>query len=376
MDAGQPADAAPRGDWWRMFNDPVLDGLEARIEGGNPDLAAALARYDQARAYLAQARSALVPELDASGSATRNRQSEAKPLRVGGPNLYNNDTYGGTVSYEFDLWGRVRNSVAAGKAQAQASAADVASVRLSLEAQLADTYLGLRGLDAQSRLLADTVDAYTRALKLTEAHMRAGSSPASTSAGPRPSSRPPSPSSLTWPPSAPCSNTPSPAWSASRPRTFNPGHQRRAARAADGAGQRAVPAAATSARHRRGRAPGRRRQRRDRRGPRRLLPQHRPGRLRRPADRRRRREPAQRGQHLVDARAAGGARHLRRRPAQGRRGRRARPVQRGQRGLPLHRPGGVPGGRGQPRPLQPAGGRGARPGRRGWTPPSAPRPCR
>ena len=163
-----PADAAPRGDWWRMFTDQTLDDLESRIEKGNPDLAAALARYDQATGYLRQARSALVPELDAGGSTTRNRQSENKPLRVGGPNLYTSDILGGSASYELDLWGRVRNTVAAGKAQAQASAADVASVRLSLEARLADAYLGLRGLDAETRLLSDTVDAYDRALKLTQ----------------------------------------------------------------------------------------------------------------------------------------------------------------------------------------------------------------
>lgn len=169
-----PADDAPRGDWWRVYGDATLDGLEQRVAAANPDLAAALARYDQARAYAAQARAALVPELDAAGSATQNRQSAHRPLRVGGPNAYDNDVLAGAVSYEFDLWGRVRNLVAAGKAEAQASAADVASVKLSLEAQLADAYLDLRGLDAQSKLLADTTDAYARALSLTEAQHEGG----------------------------------------------------------------------------------------------------------------------------------------------------------------------------------------------------------
>jgi multidrug efflux system outer membrane protein len=169
-----PADAAPRGDWWRVYNDQTLDGLEQRIETANPDLAAALARYDQARGFAAQARAALVPEIDASASATNNGQSRHKPLRVGGPNTYDNDIIGGTASYEFDLWGRVRNTVAAGKAEAQASGADAASVKLSLEAQLADAYLNLRGLDAEEKLLADATGDYARALTLTQAQHDGG----------------------------------------------------------------------------------------------------------------------------------------------------------------------------------------------------------
>jgi NodT family efflux transporter outer membrane factor (OMF) lipoprotein len=163
-----PGDAAPRGDWWTVYGDARLNALEARIESGNPDLAAALARYDEAKALAAQARAALVPELDASGAATNNLQSARRPLRVGGPNQYDNDIAAGAVSYEFDLWGRVRNLVAQGKAQAVASGEDAASVRLSLEAQLADAYLNLRGLDAQAKLLADTTDAFAAALKLTQ----------------------------------------------------------------------------------------------------------------------------------------------------------------------------------------------------------------
>lgn len=164
-----PADAAPRGPWWTVYGDETLNGLEQQIEAGNPNLALALARYDEAQANLAQARSYLVPEVDVGASATANRQSEHRPLRISSLfTYYQDDTIGGTIPYEFDLWGRVRNMVASGKAEAQASAADVASVRLSLEAEVADAYLNLRGLDAQSALLATTTDAYARALKLTE----------------------------------------------------------------------------------------------------------------------------------------------------------------------------------------------------------------
>src|SRR3984957_9916853 len=75
-----PADAAPRGDWWTLYGDATLDSLEAKIDTGNPSLAAALARYDEAQAYAAQARAGLFPELDASGSTTANRRSENTPL--------------------------------------------------------------------------------------------------------------------------------------------------------------------------------------------------------------------------------------------------------------------------------------------------------
>jgi multidrug efflux system outer membrane protein len=163
-----PADAEPRGRWWAVYGDETLNGLEEKIETGNPNLALALARYDEARANLAMARASLFPEVDVGGSALSNKQSNNRPLRVAGPSYYQNDTVGASISYEFDLWGRVRNMVAAGKADAQASAADVASVRLSLQAQLADAYLNLRGLDAQSALLDQTTGAYGRALKLTE----------------------------------------------------------------------------------------------------------------------------------------------------------------------------------------------------------------
>jgi multidrug efflux system outer membrane protein len=164
-----PADTAPRGDWWTVYNDATLDGLEQQIDRQNPDLALALARYDEAKAYAAEARASLFPEIDLGGTATANRQSANRPLRLPtGSDFYADNLVSGSFSYEVDLWGRVRNLVAAGKAQAQASGADAASVRLSLEAQLADAYLSLRGLDAEAKLLADTTKAYAIALKLTQ----------------------------------------------------------------------------------------------------------------------------------------------------------------------------------------------------------------
>jgi NodT family efflux transporter outer membrane factor (OMF) lipoprotein len=165
----KPADDLPRGNWWRMYGDPTLDALESKIDQANPDLAAALARYDQATAYTSQLRSGFFPTVDSNTSFTRNRQSDNRPLRgANQPNVYAANTVGVDANYELDLWGRVRNLVAAGQASAQASAADFEGVRLSLQAKLADSYVSLRGVDAQARLLNDTVSAYARALSLTQ----------------------------------------------------------------------------------------------------------------------------------------------------------------------------------------------------------------
>ena len=167
----QPAvasDAFPRSDWWRAFKDPELDRFEALIDTANPDLAASVARYDQARAYAAEAGSYLFPFVSVGGSATRNRQSEERPLRSARqPNQYGANTVDLQATYEIDFWDRIHNALAAGEAAAQASAADVETVRLGLHAELANDYLALRGLDAELKLLTDTVDAYARARQLT-----------------------------------------------------------------------------------------------------------------------------------------------------------------------------------------------------------------
>ena len=163
-----PADAAPRGDWWTAFNDPHLNALEAQLEAGNPDLAQALARYDQSRALYAQARADLFPQIDANASVGREQESAGRLGSLGQPLRGDNASVGGTISYELDLWGRVRNEVAAGKAEAVASREDVAATRLSLQAQLADSYLTLRSLDDQARVLDQAVDSFQKALDLTQ----------------------------------------------------------------------------------------------------------------------------------------------------------------------------------------------------------------
>jgi NodT family efflux transporter outer membrane factor (OMF) lipoprotein len=166
--AAQPSDAVSRGEWWSIYNDADLDRLQTALLTSSPDLATALARYQQAKAYSDQLRSSLFPSLDANAGASRNGVSKTSPQHSPtSANNYNVFTVGATLDYEVDLWGRVRDTVAAGRAQEQAAAADFASARLSLQTQLADTYVVLRGLDREIQLLDDTVQAYQRALDLT-----------------------------------------------------------------------------------------------------------------------------------------------------------------------------------------------------------------
>jgi len=164
-----PADAMPRGSWWTLYGDPELTSLETRLDASNPSLAEAAARYDEARALAAEAGAAGLPRIGSSVNLTTNRQSDQRPLRgANEPDEYGANTVGGSFSYELDFWGKVRNAIAAGKAEAQASAGDLATVKLSLEAELADDYVQLRGLDEEGRLLDATVAAYGRAEQLTQ----------------------------------------------------------------------------------------------------------------------------------------------------------------------------------------------------------------
>lgn len=169
-----PRDAEARGEWWTMFADPALDDLEKRAEAASPTLAAALARYDQARAAAGVAASDLYPTVGVSGEASRDRVSAGRPLSTGTARTYDNFVVGGSLSYELDLWGRVRNSVKAANAEAVASGGDLASAKLSLQASVADAYLRLRGLDAQADLLNRSVAAFERALKLTDTRHSGG----------------------------------------------------------------------------------------------------------------------------------------------------------------------------------------------------------
>ena len=166
--AAQPLDSQDRGPWWTLFQDSQLNALEEQTRGANQDLKAAFARLQQARAATRIARADLFPTLTAGASATRSRTSVNSPKFPPGYEPVGNDfDLQADLSYELDLWGRVRNTVASAKANQQASAADLAALRLAIEAETAIDYFSLRAEDTQQVLLDRTVADYTQSLQLT-----------------------------------------------------------------------------------------------------------------------------------------------------------------------------------------------------------------
>jgi NodT family efflux transporter outer membrane factor (OMF) lipoprotein len=169
----QPADTAPRPPWWRVFNDAQLDALAEQVAAANQDVRVAEANYRESVALAQQARAALFPALSANASSTRSQGASGNTAsRSARPTTF--DTVGLAATWELDLWGGLRRSLESAKASAQASAADLASTTLSLQAQLVADYLSLRVADEQRRLLEETVDNYQKSLELTESRFRAG----------------------------------------------------------------------------------------------------------------------------------------------------------------------------------------------------------
>jgi NodT family efflux transporter outer membrane factor (OMF) lipoprotein len=166
----EPKDQARRGKWWEVFGDPVLDALEDQIDVSNLNIAQAEAQFRSARATVRGARADFYPLVTASASVTRAKTSaniRNQPGTV--PVGTTTTTYQlpVDVSYEVDVWGRIRRNVESSVAAAQASAADLETVRLSMHAELAADYFLLRGQDAQKQLLDSNVTAYEKALELT-----------------------------------------------------------------------------------------------------------------------------------------------------------------------------------------------------------------
>ena len=172
----QPNDQNLGGSWWTIFQDPQLDALELQVNVSNQNLKAAEAQYRQARAALRYNRADYYPTVTAAPSATRTRVSANRPP----PNsIFNGITENDfvlpfDVSYQADVWGRVRKNVESYREQAQASAADLATVNLSMHADLAVDYFQARSLDAEEQLLNSTVKQYEQALELNQSRFEGG----------------------------------------------------------------------------------------------------------------------------------------------------------------------------------------------------------
>jgi NodT family efflux transporter outer membrane factor (OMF) lipoprotein len=177
----QPSDQTPRGNWWEIFGDPQLNALEEQVTVANQDLKAAEARFRQARAMIGYARASEFPTISTGVGVSSVRQSANRPFSSSTASGGSSGDFALSfdLSYELDLWGRIRRTVTAAREEAQATAADLQTVQLSLQAELARTYFALRSADAQQRLLDETVKAYTDALQLTVNRYEGGAAPKS-----------------------------------------------------------------------------------------------------------------------------------------------------------------------------------------------------
>jgi NodT family efflux transporter outer membrane factor (OMF) lipoprotein len=175
----KPGDQASHGKWWEAFGDPELNQLEEQIASSNENLKVAEARFREARAAIRFNRASQFPTISTAPSASYVKNSDFSPSF---PSKIQESSKGDFVlpfdlSYELDLWGRVRRTVAAAREEAQASAADYETAKLSLEAELAMDYFELRSADAQKQLLEDTVKAYTNNVELTVHRFQGGVAP-------------------------------------------------------------------------------------------------------------------------------------------------------------------------------------------------------
>ena len=173
--SAQPRDEIAKGKWWEVYGDLQLNALEEQVTLSNYNLKAEAEVFQQARAAIQVQRAPLYPSVTAGANGSQNRQSQNAPT-FGAASLTN---YGllqlpAQVSWEPDLWGKVRRSVEAARSEAQATAADLANLELSLHAELAADYFQLRGLDTEKQLLDSTVVSYQKALDLTDSRYRGG----------------------------------------------------------------------------------------------------------------------------------------------------------------------------------------------------------
>ncbi len=169
----QPSDATLRGNWWDLFGDAQLTALEVQVPVANQTLRAAEGSFRQARAAIRFNRAALYPTLSTGPDISTNRVSANNPTGARGF-IYNSFVLPVDLSYEADLWGRIRRSITAARENYQASAADLENVKLSLQSELAIDYFEARSLDAQKELLDNNVIAFEKALQLTQNRYNGG----------------------------------------------------------------------------------------------------------------------------------------------------------------------------------------------------------
>lgn len=162
----QPQDQQSRGAWWEIYQDPILNNLQQQVVVSNQNVAQYVAKYEQAAALVSQAKAERAPTVSATGSGTRSAQSQAKPS-----NSYSAEA---SLSWELDLWGKLKRTVNENKASAQASAADLANATLSAQTTLAQDYFALRVLDKRIALYDKTIDTYTRYRKVLAAKYKEG----------------------------------------------------------------------------------------------------------------------------------------------------------------------------------------------------------
>lgn len=174
----QPQAQFPKGDWWEIFGDSELNDLEHQASAANQQLKVAVARLAEARAQMDVTRAGLFPNVSLSGSYTRQRSSPNAPLSTTGAASGKGATFNDfyvplSLGYEVDLWGRVRRSVESSRAQAQASADDLETIKLMIQAEVAVDYFTLRALDAQQAVLNSSIQVFTKSFQLTR-NLRAG----------------------------------------------------------------------------------------------------------------------------------------------------------------------------------------------------------
>ncbi|WP_454063494.1 efflux transporter outer membrane subunit [Candidatus Nitrospira salsa] len=166
----KPSDGELRPDWWKLFNDPILNSLEEQAMVANPDLQAAAERFVQARDVMMKARSQYLPRAGLGFDASNNRQSRNRLFRgLDEPNQDTNISTGGLASWEPDFWSALRNATRAELYRAEERAADYGLARLSLQAEIGANYFTLRGYDAQMAIYSQSIALYKRSLALVKA---------------------------------------------------------------------------------------------------------------------------------------------------------------------------------------------------------------